>query len=158
RVTSAATLVVTSGAVAGTLLGRGVFAGEAPPEALMTAQVFMGMVAGTVAILGAVTAERNRAEEALRQAQASLEATVERGTAELQSLLTQKSVLLQEVHHRVKNNLQVVSSVLHMQSRQIHDPTLRAALQDSEGRVRAIALVHEKLHEAQDLASIDARW
>jgi two-component sensor histidine kinase len=157
RATSAATLVVTGSAVAGTLLGRGVFADGTPREALMAAQIFMGMVAGTVAILGAVTAERNRAEDALRQARASLEATVERRTAELQSLLAQKNVLLQEVHHRVKNNLQVVSSVLHMQSRQIQDPGLRTALQDSEDRVRAIALVHEKLYDARDLASIDVR-
>jgi len=74
----------------------------------------------------------------------------------LQAALHMQDVLLKETHHRVKNNLQVVMSLLRLQSRQVTDPRAIAALRDSRQRVEVMALVHELLYRTGDMASIDA--
>jgi len=74
---------------------------------------------------------------------------------ELRLALEQKEVLLKEIHHRVKNNLQVISSLLSLQSIHIGDQQLAAHLSDSQRRVRAMALIHEKLYQSKDLSRID---
>jgi two-component sensor histidine kinase len=60
-------------------------------------------------------------------------------------LLISKDVTIREIHHRVKNNLQTISSLLRLQARRLNTPEARAALEDAEGRIRSIALVHETL-------------
>lgn len=75
--------------------------------------------------------------------------------AQVRAELRQKEVLLKEVHHRVKNNLQVISSLLRMQSRWTEAPAVQAALTDSESRVRAIALIHENLYQSHDLERLE---
>lgn len=68
--------------------------------------------------------------------------------------LKEKDVLLQEVHHRVKNNLQLMLSLLRMQSRRIEEPKILEVLRDAENRVFSIALVHEKLYLSPTLSTI----
>ncbi len=72
----------------------------------------------------------------------------------LEHALHEKETLLKEVYHRVKNNLQVVQSLLALQRRSVPEGAARAALDDSVQRVRAIALVHEKLYQSGSLASV----
>ena len=69
--------------------------------------------------------------------------------------LREKDILLREIHHRVKNNMQILTSLLRLQSRKLSEPKLKAIMQESEGRIRSMGLIHEKLYQSNSLSEID---
>jgi two-component sensor histidine kinase len=73
----------------------------------------------------------------------------------LKAAFNEKEVLLKEVYHRVKNNLQVVSSLINLQARAVKNEEAKNLLRQSADRVKAMALIHEKLYQSDDLAKID---
>lgn len=122
--------------------------------------------------------ERKQAEKALQKAKDGLEVEVKKRTSELNDTnlklmeeieenkmareqisasLKEKETLLSEVHHRVKNNLQIILSLLSLQSNATKDPKYSAMLNDSKNRIRSMALIHEKLYASKDLARINFR-
>lgn len=94
--------------------------------------------------------ERKRAQERLRMLNAELEQRVLVRTSELR----EREAMLQEIHHRVKNNLQVISSLINMQIRTLSDALSCAALQECRSRVQTMALIHEKLYESKDYSRV----
>jgi PAS domain S-box-containing protein len=84
-----------------------------------------------------------------------LETLVQARTEQLRRLLTEKETLLKELHHRVKNNLQIISSLLRMQAQKVSDAAAIAALSDTRQRVISIAMIHEQLYSNQQVNAID---
>ena len=75
----------------------------------------------------------------------------------LQDNLAQKDALMREIHHRVKNNLQVITSLLNMQQRALTDPAARMAMSDTRQRITALALIYRALYQSPDLRRVDVR-
>jgi PAS domain S-box-containing protein len=133
-------------------------------------------IKGLICVAQDVT-ERKRMEKALRKSHEELSIKVKEATSELvrsneqlrqeveerqkaeeliKTSLKEKEVLLREVYHRVKNNMQVVSSLLKLQSRYVkNNKEMLAVFTESQSRIKSISLIHEKLYESKDLANID---
>ena len=136
-----------------------------------------GKIEGAVSILRDIT-ERKQVEEKLKEYRDHLEKLVEMRTVEVRKVneqlqkdiserkaaedqikaaLAEKEVLLQEIHHRVKNNLQVISSMLNLQARATEDKATTNILLESQNRINAMALIHNQLYESKNLSEINMK-
>ena len=85
-----------------------------------------------------------------------IDVTKRRNTENLiKSSLNEKSILLQEIHHRVKNNMQIISSLLNLQTKYVNDEKAIEVLKESQNRVKSMAMIHEKLYLSKDLSNIN---
>lgn len=75
----------------------------------------------------------------------------------LKNMVNEKNLLIKEVHHRVKNNLQIIISLLNLQTNYIKNPMLLGALIESQNRIKSMSLIHEKLYKKQDSESLDIK-
>jgi PAS domain S-box-containing protein len=107
-----------------------------PVELSMANLILDGRIAGRVGVARDIT-ERRRVD------------------TQIKASLQEKEVLLKELHHRVKNNLQIISSLLNLQSKYIKDPHALRMFSDSQSRIKSMASVHEILYQSKDIARID---
>ncbi|MEQ8404874.1 MAG: histidine kinase dimerization/phosphoacceptor domain -containing protein [Oceanicaulis sp.] len=84
-------------------------------------------------------------------------ASLDQQTRELEDVVEQRGALLREIHHRVKNNLQIIVSLLNLQAGRLEDEGARAALYEARRRINALAMVHRSLYEAEDLRYVEMR-
>jgi nitrate/nitrite-specific signal transduction histidine kinase len=77
---------------------------------------------------------------------------------ELKAGLEQRDHMLREIHHRVKNNLQLVMSLLNLHARRIRDPRAELAFAEARSRINALATLHRRLYESESLQEIDLKW
>ena len=99
-------------------------------------------------VLGGIIFARYRVTQRQKQ-------VIEVTNKELDARNAEKEVLLKEIHHRVKNNLQIISSLLDLQSKDIDDEGALSAVADGQSRVKSMALIHQKLYQTEDIATVD---
>jgi two-component sensor histidine kinase len=160
--------ILATFAVWGSVNGFGPFSRWAPDARLVLLDTFIATAACTALLIAAVIAERQGAqavaresEDRLQGAYTELEERVRARTAELAAAVEElgqrnreKEILLREIHHRVKNNLQVVCSLLNLQAHGQEEPRLLAFAAGCRARVRSMALVHEHLYRSNNLQSV----
>lgn len=118
-----------------------------------------GRLLGTLIILRDIT-ERKNAEALRKQSYDALQSEVaerRRAEAELAESLKEKELLLKEIHHRVKNNMQIISSLMSLQTASQKTENFADCMKESQDRIKTMALIHEKLYKSGDLAHIDYR-
>lgn len=109
-----------------------------------------------VLILGGlyfVFRKNKKKNQQLEELNSNLEAT----NIQLDKRHKENELLLKEIHHRVKNNLEIVSGLLELQSSQIDDPSIQAAMLSSQNRVHSMGIIHQKLYQSEHLTSIEMR-
>lgn len=131
--------------------------GHIPIRRFLSVPVMLdGKPAGQIALANAPRDYRYRDVKAVRRLARFYALALQRkqSQARTDTALREKEVLLREIHHRVKNNLQVICSLLNLQAGLLSDQQLLDMLKDSQNRVRSMALVHEQLHRSKDLSKI----
>ncbi|MES2628756.1 MAG: histidine kinase dimerization/phosphoacceptor domain -containing protein [Bacteroidota bacterium] len=115
------------------------------------------IILGSLAVAALVWLAVRWRERRLRAANDRLEQVISQRTGQLAQMLHEKDLLMKEIHHRVKNNLQVISSLQQMQASRSLEPAVRAALTDSQNRVLSIAFIHENLYRHDDLKGVEMK-
>ncbi|MBD2757257.1 tetratricopeptide repeat protein [Spirosoma validum] len=116
-----------------------------------------GIIAASLLLAGLLGVSYNqfRLKKRSNQLLQTQQIEINQKNQSLSQLLEEKEWMLKEIHHRVKNNLQVITSLLNSQSSFLHDSTALAAIRESQNRVHAMALIHQKLYQSDNLALID---
>ena len=136
-------------------------------ELKMLEQAFNEMIGNMLVSRQAIDAINRNLEETVKertanltQANQALRREIEerkRVESEIQASLREKEILLREIHHRVKNNMQMIQSLISLQADRIDDPEYRRPLMESNRRIQVMALVHESLYRSEKLSAIDLK-
>jgi two-component system, sensor histidine kinase PdtaS len=124
-------------------------------ERAETTRNTMLMGAVLLVVLLGVSYNRYRLKQRSNQLLEVKQLEINQKNASLQEVLTEKEWMLKEIHHRVKNNLQIITSLLNAQADYLHDATALAAIRESQNRVQAMALIHQKLYQSEQLSTVD---
>jgi len=100
-----------------------------------------------------LAADKNKLEQTVNERTMQLKQSL----SEQAELLSEKDVLMKEIHHRVKNNLQVISGLLELQGNSVSDEVAKEALMEGRNRVRSIALIHQSLYQFENLSSVELK-
>ncbi len=100
--------------------------------------------------VGALGAAMNQMTMDLKKSNEKLQVSMQQ-----EARLREKEILLKEIHHRVKNNMQILSSLLRMQAREVDGDQIKSFLSESESRIRSMGLIHEKLYQSQNISEVD---
>ncbi|MFT3825133.1 MAG: histidine kinase dimerization/phosphoacceptor domain -containing protein [Chitinophagaceae bacterium] len=100
-----------------------------------------------------LAADKNKLEQTVNERTVQLKKSL----SDQAELLAEKDVLMKEIHHRVKNNLQVISGLLELQSKNLEEGSAKDALREGRNRVRSIALIHQNLYQFENLSSIELK-
>ena len=150
-------LFVSSGEEIGEIIAMKDFSGAEHSMQMLTGLLISLVVVMSGFLLVFVYGVINRVEQRLQRSREALQHEInERRKAEKQilSALNEKQVLLKEIHHRVKNNMQIVCSIFRLQLAKIKDPRAAGILRDSQSRISAMALIHKTLYQPKDQSSL----
>lgn len=124
-----------------------------PPVPFWATWWFVLLVIGTIGgVLYYITVLRNRIVKKQRE---ELEEEIRLRTQEISRQNEEKSLMLKEIHHRVKNNLQIISSLLNLHAETVQDQRVLSLFEDLRHRVNSMALIHEKMYQSKNLVNID---
>ncbi|MBC7919976.1 MAG: tetratricopeptide repeat protein [Ferruginibacter sp.] len=126
-------------------------------KAAMQVLIRNGSIAGLlgVSLLLGLLYNRFRLKQRANRELEIKQTEINQRNRQLQNSVEEKDTLLKEIHHRVKNNLQLISSLLSLQQQANQDEVVAGAIRESQSRVKSIALIHEKLYHSETLAKID---
>ncbi|MGX7688210.1 tetratricopeptide repeat-containing sensor histidine kinase [Flectobacillus roseus] len=125
-------------------------------ERVLKVNIIVGAV--ILLLLLVISVSRYRLKQKVNLQLEKKQAEINKQNDLLKKLLNEKEWLLREIHHRVKNNLQVVISLLNAQSAHLNNQDAIVAIQKSQQRMQAISLIHQKLYQTDGLSTIDMRW
>ena len=161
RAVTSALVFLAASAIWFTVHQQGPFVFSIEHESILFLQIFLWVVALSCMVLASSVAAQRKSEAALMRLATGLEERVEtrgaelkRTNAALRSALEKEVILRREINHRVKNNLQIIKSLLFLQASQIDDPMMRELLRESQSRIQSISLIYDKLSERSDVGGI----
>jgi two-component sensor histidine kinase len=117
--------------------------------------IWASSIAGLLAILVFLFYNRFRIKKRTSEALSRKNEEIGQQKALIQASLAEKETLLREIHHRVKNNLQIISSLLNIQSQNIQDENVLSSIQEGQSRVQAMSLIHQNLYQSDHLNNVD---
>ena len=114
-----------------------------------------GVLAILLALLSLLFYNRFRLKKKASEVLEAKNKEIEAQKAVIQTSLGEKETLLREIHHRVKNNLQIISSLLNIQTENISDPSVLSSIREGQSRVQAMSLIHQNLYQSEHLSNVD---